>query len=109
MVRTRLVAVVLTALLALAALAAVAPAAHASPDGPDGVLLAVEDPEDEGEERPPPGPDPVYEDNPFLPPEYDVPWTYGLGIVLTAVGVLATIATALGYWLLVRDDEPSQS
>lgn len=107
MVRARLAAVVLAALLAMALGAAVAPTAFAASDGDPVVLAVEEDPEGEG--RPPPGPEPVYEDNPFLPPEYDVPWTYGLGLVLTAVGVLAIIATALGYWLLVKDDEPSRS
>jgi hypothetical protein len=109
MVRARLLAVALAALLALLATAVPAALASSAPAGAD--VLAVEDPEGEEEERPPPGPDPDYEDNPFMPPEYEVPWTYGLGIALTAVGVLAIIGTALGYWALVgrdRDEEPSR-
>jgi hypothetical protein len=93
----------LTAMAALAAAIVVAVGAllqvPAAADGvPDGALqLAVEAPDDD---QPPPGPDPR-PDSPFGPPEFDVPWTYGMGIALTVVAVLAIAGTAFGYWLLV--------
>lgn len=66
------------------------------------VQLAVEEEPAEGGELP--GPEPDLE-NTFAPEEFEAPWTWWLGVILTAVAVLSIGGVGLGYWLLVRRDE----
>lgn len=66
------------------------------------VQLAVEEEPAEGGE--PPGPEPDLE-NTFAPTEFETPWTWWMGVILTAVAVLSIGGVGLGYWLLVRRDE----
>lgn len=66
------------------------------------VQLAVEEEPAEGGELP--GPEPDLE-NTFAPEEFEAPWTWWLGVILTAVAVLTIGGVGLGYWLLVRRDE----
>lgn len=72
------------------------------------IRLAVEGGEGgeggEGDTTQLPGPEPDL-DNTFAPDEFDTPWTWWLGVVLTAVAVLSIGGVGLGYWLLVRHRE----
>ncbi len=72
----------------------------AAPNGP-AAALAVE--VQEGEL---PGPEP----NPstsFAPSEYEAPWTWWMGVLLTGVAVFAALGAGLGYFLLVKRGEES--
>lgn len=60
--------------------------------------------EPEGEVTELPGPEPNFE-NTFAPEEFETPWHWWLGVILTAVTVLAIGGIGLGYWLLVRREE----
>lgn len=71
---------------------------------PPAVRLAVEEGPGEGGDLP--GPDPDLE-NTFAPEEFEAPWTWWLGVILTAVAVLSIGGVGLGYWLLVRRDDES--
>lgn len=88
--------------------AVLVPSGVAGAEPTDAVVLAVEGEADE--DAPLPGPEPqLGEDSPFGPSEYEVPWTYGMGILLSAVAVVAIIGTAAGYWFLVRRPERERS
>ena len=101
--RARLFALLLGVSALLCALPLVASAATS-----DSWALAQTETQTEPAEEAPLGPEPHLE-NTFNPPEYVRDWTWGLGVVLTAVGVLAAGGTAMGYYLLVwrppRDSE----
>lgn len=59
----------------------------------------------EGGEEPLPGPEPQFgSENTFQPRDYEAPWTWWMGVVLTAVAVLTIGGVALGWWLLVPKD-----
>ena len=103
MVRTSLPGLLLAVLL-LAPVVLASPAVADDADATGTAVLAVED--EMEDDAPLPGPEPrLGEDSPFGPPEYEVPWTYGMGILLSAVAVLAIIGTVAGYWYLVRRPE----
>lgn len=97
--RASLLALALTVgLLAAPTVAAAAPTYHlATEEGGEGG-------EGAGETTELPGPEPNFE-NTFAPDEFETPWHWWLGVVLTAVTVLAIGGIGLGYWLLVRRDE----
>lgn len=95
--RALLLAVTFTLTVGLAPMPAMA-----SEGPPAAVQLAVEEEPGEGGELP--GPEPDLE-NTFAPDEFEAPWTWWLGVVLTAVAVLSIGGVGLGYWLLVRRDE----
>lgn len=104
MLRTSLPGLLLAVLLLAPAVVVVTPGVAAGDEPTGAVVLAAEEGADE--DAPLPGPEPqLGEDSPFGPPEYEVPWTYGMGILLSAVAVLAIVGTAAGYWFLVRRPE----
>lgn len=110
MLRPRTSALLLALALVAPAVLAV-PATAAASEAAGAPVLAVEDdPEMEEEEVAPPGPEPqLGEDSPFGPAEYEIPWTYAMGVLLTAVAVLATIGFVAAYWFLVRRPERETS
>jgi hypothetical protein len=91
--RARLGGITAAALLLLGASATTAVA-----EVPSEIVVAVEAP---AEGEPLPGPDPRMDGGEFGPRQYDVPWTYGMGVALAGVAVIAIIGTMLGYWFLV--------
>jgi hypothetical protein len=118
MFRTRPLRLLLAALLVLAAV----PAAPAVAAGDDGTFVLATEAGGQGGEQtgetggetggqtggetggetgelPGPEPDPQTS---FAPKDYEPPWTWWLGVILTVVAVLAVGGTALGYYLLVR-------
>lgn len=97
----RVSATTLIALLALGLFSFVGQA-QAAPQ--DVVELAAEAP---AEGEPLPGPEPTldHEANEFAPEPYEPPWTFGLGVILTVVAVLAIVATGLGWMRLRRAEE----
>lgn len=48
-----------------------------------------------------PGPEPNLQ-NSFAPEEYEAPWTWWLGVILTAVTVLLIAAFGLAYYVLIH-------
>lgn len=97
--RLRALLLVVTLTLAVGLTAVPATAWEAPPPA---VQLAVEEePAEDGEL---PGPEPDLE-NTFAPDEFETPWTWWMGVILTAVAVLSIGGVGLGYWLLVRRDE----
>ncbi len=61
-------------------------------------MLAVEGP---SEEAGLPGPEPNLQ-NSFAPEEYEAPWTWWLGVILTIVTVLIIVGFGAAYYLLVH-------
>lgn len=94
--------VLILALMLTLTVGAVAVPATASAAPSSAIQLAVEGGEGEGTELPGPEPD---LDSTFAPEEFETPWTWWMGVILTAVTVLAIGGVGLGYWLLVRRRE----
>lgn len=79
------------------------PVAASATEAGGGESPAAEAPA-EGEE-PLPGLEPNFgSENTFQPADYEAPWTWWLGVILTAVAVLTIGGVALGWWLLVPKD-----
>lgn len=100
----RLRALVLVLTLTWAVGLSAVPAAASEAPAPPAMQLAVEGEGGEGGELPGPEPD---LDNTFAPEEFETPWTWWMGVMLTAVAVLSIGGVGLGYWLLVRRREES--
>lgn len=100
--RLRALVLVLT-LTAIVGLSAAPAAAWEAPRSP-AIQLAVEGGDGEGGELP--GPEPEL-DNTFAPEEFETPWHWWLGVILTVVTVLSIAGMGLGYWVLVRRREES--
>lgn len=80
------------------------PVAVSATEAGGGESPAAEAPAEGGEE-PLPGPEPDFgSENTFQPADYEAPWTWWMGVVLTAVAVLTVGGIALGWWLLVPRD-----
>lgn len=101
----RLRAVLVALVLAVGLTAGPATAREADRADHVQVRLAVEEAPGESSTELP-GPEPNFE-NTFAPEEFEAPWTWWLGVVLTAVAVLAIGGVGLGYWLLVRRRDES--
>ncbi|HEX2027561.1 MAG TPA: hypothetical protein VHF25_06130 [Nitriliruptorales bacterium] len=54
-----------------------------------------------------PGPDPS-PGTTFAPENYETPWTWWMGVILTVVTVLGIGGVGLGYWLLVHRAGPAR-
>ncbi|MDQ4131365.1 MAG: hypothetical protein M3133_10345, partial [Actinomycetota bacterium] len=65
-----------------------------------GASLAVED-ESGTQGGQLPGPEPNLQ-NSFAPEEYEAPWTWWLGVILTAVTVLLIATFGLAYYVLIH-------
>ncbi|MFN2555833.1 MAG: hypothetical protein ABR592_03005 [Nitriliruptorales bacterium] len=65
----------------------------------EAVVLAVEGPSEE--EGGLPGPEPNLK-NSFAPEEYEAPWTWWLGVILTAVSVVIIVGFGLAYYILIH-------
>ncbi len=48
-----------------------------------------------------PGPEPNLQ-NSFAPEEYEIPWTWWLGVILTVVAVLIVVGFGLAYYVLIH-------
>ncbi len=99
MLRGRLLGTLLTALVLVGLLSSAAAAAATA-----GHQLAVAQPTGQpaaaGDEQPLPGPEPDPRTT-FAPEQYEPPWTWWLGVILTGVTVVGVAAAGLGYWLLI--------
>lgn len=68
--------------------------------GEEAVVLAVDATAGEEGGRLP-GPEPNLQ-NSFAPEEYEAPWTWWLGVVLTVVAVMITLGFGLAYYVLIH-------
>lgn len=62
----------------------------------EAIVLAVEGPTEELL-----GPEPNLQSS-FAPEEYQTPWTWWLGVLLTVVAVMMTVGFGLAYYLLIH-------
>lgn len=103
LVRILVLVVLLTVLAAVvpqgAGVAASEPGEQASREH-SALVLAVEAPGGEGGGQLP-GPEPNLQ-NSFAPEEYEIPWTWWLGVILTVVAIVIVAGFGLAYYVLIH-------